>query len=216
MAAPRSWKDAMVAAGAVAVSHVPEASLGRTDIDEVAGAEPVEDTTLAVHAVEQGAPAPLAIRFLDGIQLWKVVYYDGVLPIVRAHVAAAVRRRGADRRLRTADEAGRDCFVSCVAALRPAVRAALEESGLELVDLPQDEASQPGRALEAARRAVERARVALEKELGERSAQRLGPGEWLAVDGVLSQSTVLAAHPRALAVIKRHGAQYFAGPELER
>ena len=36
MAAPRSWKDAMVAAGAVAVSHVPEASLGRADIDEVA------------------------------------------------------------------------------------------------------------------------------------------------------------------------------------
>jgi len=146
MAAPRSWKDAMVAAGAVAVSHVPEASLGRADIDEVAGAEPVEDSGVAVHAVEQGAPAPLTIRFLDGIQLWKVVYYDGVLPIVRAHVAAAVRSRGADRRLRTADEAGRDCVVACVAALRPAVRAALEASGLELVDLPQDEVSQPGAA----------------------------------------------------------------------
>jgi len=216
MAAPRSWKDAMVAAGAVAVSHVPEASLGRADIDEVAGAEPVEDSGVAVHAVEQGAPAPLTIRFLDGIQLWKVVYYDGVLPIVRAHVAAAVRSRGADRRLRTADEAGRDCVVACVAALRPAVRAALEASGLELVDLPQDEVSQPGRALEAARRAVERARVALEKQIGERCAERLGTDEWLVVDGVLSESSVLAGHPRALAVIKSHAAQYFAGPELER
>jgi len=216
MAALGSWKDAMVAAGAVAVSHVPEASLGRTDIDEVAGAEPVEDSGLAAHPVEQSAPAPPAIRFLDGIELWKVIYYDGVLPIVRAHVAAAVKRRGADRRLRTADEAGRDCLVTSVALLRPAVRAALEASGLELVDLPQEEASQPGRALEAARRAVERARVALEKKLGERCAERLGPDEWLVVDGVLSESSVLAGHPRALAVIKSHGAQYFAGPELER
>ena len=209
----------MVAAGAVPVSHVPEASLGRSDIEEVAGAELVEDSGVAVHAVEAEAGEPPGSRFLDGIQLWKVVYYDGVVPIVRAHVAAAIRRRGADRRLRTAGQAGRDCFVTCVAALRPAVRAALESGGLELVDLvdlARDEAAQPARALEAARRAVERARVALEKELGEACAVRLGTDEWLVVDGLLSESSVLAGHPRTLGVIKSHGAQYFAGPELER
>jgi hypothetical protein len=36
------------------------------------------------------------------------------------------------------------------------------------------------------------------------------------VDGLLSESAVLAGHPRALGVIKSHGAQYFVGPELER
>src|SRR5207247_8548110 len=66
MAAPRAGRDAMVAAGAVPVSHVPEASLGRADIEEVAGAELVEDTALAVHAVEAEAGEPLSIRFLDG------------------------------------------------------------------------------------------------------------------------------------------------------
>ncbi len=215
MAAARSWTDAILAAGAIPASHVPEASLGRTDLEEVAGAELVEDTELRVDAVEQGEP-PAVMSFLDGVQLWKVTHYDGVRPIVRAHVAAAVRRRSADRRLRTAGQAVREFHVTHVAGLRGGVRAALEASGLELVDLPEDEAAQPGRALEAARRAVENARVALEKELGERCAATLERDEWLVVDGLLSESAVLAEHPRAVGVIKSHGAQYFEGRELER
>ncbi|HXV89904.1 MAG TPA: hypothetical protein VD707_00960, partial [Gemmatimonadales bacterium] len=47
-------------------------------------------------------------------------------------------------------------------------------------------------------------------------AAALAPEEWLVVDGLLSESAVLAGHPRALGVIKSHGAQYFSGAELER
>jgi hypothetical protein len=36
------------------------------------------------------------------------------------------------------------------------------------------------------------------------------------VDGVLSDSAILSAHPRTLGVVKSHGAQYFEGAELER
>jgi hypothetical protein len=36
------------------------------------------------------------------------------------------------------------------------------------------------------------------------------------VDGVLSDSPALSGHPRALGVVKSHGAQYFEGAELER
>ncbi len=214
------WTDALVAAGAVPASRVPEESSGRADVTEIAGAEPVEDADLRVYPLS--APSiPPAVSFLDGIQRWKVTYYDGVVPIVRAYVAAAVRRRSGDRRLRAAGEGWegtREFHAAPVAALRPGVRAALEASGVELVDVPLESGApgQPGPALEAARRAVERARVALEQALGERYARSLGESEWLVVDGVLSESAILAGHPRALGVIKSHAAQYFEGDALRR
>ena len=63
---------------------------------------------------------------------------------------------------------------------------------------------------------MERARVAQEQALGERYARSLGESEWLVVDGVLSESAILAGHPRALGVIKSHAAQYFEGDALRR
>jgi hypothetical protein len=126
-----------------------------------------------------------------------------------------VRRRAAGWRPRTAAESAREFHVASLRALRPGVRAALEDSGVELVDV-QEEAAQPGRALEAARRTIENARVALEKGLGERHMASLAPDEWLVVDGVLSESALLAGHPRTLGVIKSHGAQYFEGEALTR
>ncbi|MGH7700264.1 MAG: hypothetical protein ACREMJ_07085, partial [Gemmatimonadales bacterium] len=106
-----AWVEAVLAAGATPASYVPEASAGRTDIAEVAGAELVEDTELVVHELADGWRPPAA-AFLDGIQHWRVVAYDGVTPVVRARVAAAVRRRGADRRLVTALEASHDFAVT--------------------------------------------------------------------------------------------------------
>ncbi|HYK81662.1 MAG TPA: hypothetical protein VEU55_00835 [Gemmatimonadales bacterium] len=210
-----SWVAAIRAAGAVPASHLPEASLGRTDLAEVAGGELVEEPALAVHPVEAGA-APPAVSFLDGIQLWQVTHYDGVVPIVRAYVAAATRRRGRERRLATTGQLTREFHVTHAAALRPGVRTALATSGLALVDIPAADAVQPGRALEAARRAIDAARVAVEKELGEACVGALAPDEWLVVDGLLSESGVLAGHARTLGVIKSHGAQYFEGTALER
>ncbi|MGH7568363.1 MAG: hypothetical protein ACREL9_05220 [Gemmatimonadales bacterium] len=212
-----AWVDAVRAAGAVPASYRPEASAGRGDLEEVAGAEAVEEADLRVHAIEESRESrPTALSFLDGIQQWRVVAYEGVTPIVRAWVAAAVRRRGADRRLRTGLERARDLAITRVAALSAPVRLALERSGVEIVDLAEEDATQPARALEAARRAVENARVALEKDLGERWAAALDPAAWLVLDGVLSESARLAAHPRVLGVVKSHAAQYFTGAELER
>src|SRR2546426_6468695 len=87
----RSWLDAIVAAGAVPASHVPEASVGRTDVAEFTGADPVEDDELRVHPLADARPlAPDAACFLDGIEQWCVAAYAGVTPIVReigrAHV----------------------------------------------------------------------------------------------------------------------------------
>jgi len=214
-----TWWDALVRAGAVPAAYVPPASLGggRTDADDGAepGADLVESATVQVHPVAQGESSPPAC-FLDGIEQWKVVGYDGVLPIVRGYVAAAVRRRGNDRRLRTAFEGARDFAIAPLAAMAPERRRALTDHCPDVVDLALEEGTQPGRMLELARRAVDSARQRLERELAERCLARLGETEWLVVDGLLSVSGKLAGHPRALGVIKSHGAQFFTGLDLTR
>jgi hypothetical protein len=211
-----TWWDALVRAGAVPAAYVPPASSGRTDADDGAepGAELVEGDAVEVHPVAPAASPPAS--FLDGIEQWKVVGYDGVLPIVRAYVAAAVRRRGVDRRLRTAFEAVRDFAIAPLAGMVPERRRALTEHCPDVVEISIEEGMQPGRLLELARRAVDSARQALERDLAERCLARLGEAEWLVVDGLLSVSGKLAGHPRALGVIKSHGAQFFTGSDLER
>ncbi|HEY3279722.1 MAG TPA: hypothetical protein VGJ83_04345 [Gemmatimonadales bacterium] len=210
------WWDALVAAGAVPAAFVPPGGPGRTDADEGAepGADLVEGEAVAVRPVAL-TPAP-PVCFLDGIEQWKVVGYDGAVPIVRAYVAAAVRRRGPDRRLHTAYEAARDFAIAPLAAVAPARRRALEAHCPDVVDIALDEGVQPARVLELARRAVDAARQRLERDLAERCVATLAPGEWLVVDGLLSVSAKLARHPRALGVIKSHGAQFFTGADLER
>jgi len=211
-----TWWDALVRAGAVPAAYVPPASMGRTDADDGAepGADLVEGQEVSTFAVLR-RPSPPAC-FLDGIEQWKVVGYDGVLPVVRAYVAAAVRRRGPDRRLRTAFEVSREFAIAPLAGLAPERRRALEEHCSDVVDISIEEGTQPGRVLELARRAVDSARQVLERDLAERALARLAGAEWLVVDGLLSVSGKLAGHPRALGVIKSHGAQFFSGADLER
>src|SRR5579884_211861 len=197
----RSWVAAIRAAGVVPAAYVPEASLGRPD-DEVVAASVVEDSVLRAHPVTAGAWAPPAACFLDGIQHWRVVGQSGVAPVVQAYVAAAVRRRGPDRRPRTLAVRAREFVITHLAALPAAARRALADSGVDVVDL------------RAAHVRVDRAREALEHELAEACLAALGPDEWLVVDGLLSD-TAAAAHPRAVGVIKSHGTQFFSGAELE-
>jgi hypothetical protein len=213
----RSWVDAILAAGAVPACHVPEASVGRTDLEEFTGADVVEDADLRMHSLAAARPlAPPAVGFLDGIEQWRVEGYAGVTPIVRAHVAAAIRRRGPDRRLRTVAEDAEELAITRLDHLPEAVRAALTGAGVRVVEFAAEEAGQPARALPAARVEVQKARAALERRLAEGRLAGLRADEWLVVDGVLSDSAALSAHPRALGVVKSHGAQYFEGAELER
>src|SRR5206468_3433129 len=205
----RSWVEAILAAGVVPASYVPEASVGRTDVEEFTGADPVEDPELRVHSLAGARPlAPVAVGFLDGIEQWRVVGYAGVTPIVRAHVAAAIRLRGADRRPRTIAEAAEELAITRLDHLPAAVRAALEETGVSVVEISAEDAGQPARALPAARIEVQRARATLERRLAERQLSRLGADEWLVVDGVLSDSPTLpAVHRTSVFRPKSRGAR---------
>jgi len=87
---------------------------------------------------------------------------------------------------------------------------------VRVLEIPADDAGPPARTLAAARVEVQKVRAALERRLAERRLRALAADEWLVVDGVLSDSAALSEHPRALGVVKSHGAQYFEGAELER
>src|SRR5207245_6598741 len=120
------------------------------------------------------------------------------------------------RRPRTIAEAAEELAITRLDHLPAAVRAALEGTGVSVVEISAEDAGQPARALPAARVEVQKSRAALERRLAERQLSRLGADEWLVTDGVLSDSPELSAHPRTLGVVKSHGAEYFDGPELER
>ncbi|HKC47523.1 MAG TPA: hypothetical protein VKB63_07975 [Gemmatimonadales bacterium] len=217
----RGWLDDLYASGVTPASFLPDASLGRqhdpddTTVPGAAEVEMVEGADLEAHPVAPRA-APAAVSFLDGVQQWKVIGYDGVQPIALAYVAAAVRRRGFDRRLVTAACASRTLVIAPAQALAEQRRGVLEAAGLEAMPVEVDSATQPAQALEALRREVHRARAGLERKLGEQAAQALDREAWLVVDGQLAVSATLAKHPRAVGVIKSHGAQFLSGRHLER
>src|SRR3989442_705346 len=101
----RAWIEALLAAGVTPATFVPDASQGRFDQEPVerAAADVLEDAELATHAVS-GPAAPPPAAFLDGIQQWRGVGYEGLWPIVRGGVAGA---RGPTRRRRAEAAAAR-------------------------------------------------------------------------------------------------------------
>ena len=58
-----SWVEAVLAAGAVPASHVPDASLGRSDVEEFTGADPVE----AAELTEKLARNDMVVQEMKGI-----------------------------------------------------------------------------------------------------------------------------------------------------
>src|SRR5205807_2462715 len=140
--------------------------------------------------------APGAVCFLDGIEQWRVVGYGGITPIVRAHAAAAIRRRGPDRRLHTVAEATEEVAITRLDSLPAPVRRALEAADVRVLEFPAEHSGPPARALAAARLEVQKVRATLERRLAERRLRALAPDAWLLVDGVLSASPALPEPPR--------------------
>ena len=193
-----TWWHALIDAGAVAGGS------GLVVWDP--GGNATYDTTIVEGSELQAHPIPEPlipnpepripnpVSFLNGMQRWSVVAYDGVAQIVNAYVAAAVCRRDDRGVLRATLERSRAFAIAPVGRLSPALRALLEQ----------------------VESTVRRARAHLERELAEAATAALGADEWLVLDGLLSRSPAVARHPRALGVIKSHGAQFLEGRGLER
>src|SRR6266550_470687 len=207
-----TWWQALIAAGAVPGSG------GKGDEPEAADdADLVEGAELQAYSVGP-AQIPAEVSFLNGIERWSVVAYDGVAPIVSAFVAAAVRRRDKNGVLHTTSERTRAFAIAPLERMSPPLREILEQSGRDADVEPMDGelVGQPARYLEQVESTVRRVRAHLERELAEACIDKLGAAEWLVLDGLLSRSPAVARHPRALGVIKSHGAQFLEGRGLER
>jgi hypothetical protein len=212
-----TWWHALIDAGAVPAAYAPMPGAGSTR-DEVEGgarADLVEGNELQTHPIpEPRIPNP--VSFLNGMQRWSVVAYDGVAQIVNAYVAAAVCRRDDRGVLHATLEKARAFAIAPADRLSPALRALLEQAAPDIEPVDGDLVEQPARYLEQVESTVRRARAHLERELAEAATASLGDGEWLVLDGLLSRSPAVARHPRALGVIKSHGAQFLEGRGLER
>lgn len=186
----------------------PEPTRARPEEPEIRPARLVEGDTLRAIPVGPATVCPHVVAFLDGTQRLELVGYAGTVPLFFAEVAAVVRER-VDRRLRTAVWSKRSFFLGRRAALEA---AGLEDDGYDVAPLPDDVSPHPLRQLEAARRAIDDARGALERAVGDR--YRAGAGGWLFVDGSLSESPSWAADPRMIGVVKSHASLPFDGEML--
>jgi len=212
-----TWWQSLIAAGAVAGNG------GRRDEAEPAEQAPadlVEDAELQAHPIPaRGGSAiriPQPVSFLNGIERWNVVAYDGVVQVVNAYVAAAVCRRDEHGVLHTTGDLHRAFAIAPLERMSPAMRQALERSCADIEPVDAQLVEQPARYLEMVETTVRRIRAHLERELAEEAIRELGDDEWLVLDGRLSRSPAVARHPRALGAIKSHGVQFLEGRGLER
>ena len=205
-----TWWQALLDAGAVPGN-------GRKSDEPEAGdqADVVEGVELDTHAIPV-PQIPSPVSFLNGIERWSVVAYDGVVQVVSAYVAAAVRRRDQRGELHTTVERSRAFAIAPLERMSTPVRDELERTASDIERVDGDLVEQPARYLDMIETTVRRARAHLERELAEESVDGLGAEEWLVLDGRLSRSPSVARHPRTLGVIKSHGAQFLAGRGLER
>jgi hypothetical protein len=218
-----TWWQALIEAGAVPVAFAPprNPAAARGSQEEGESAERaalVEGAELDAHPVPEGSVAriPGAVSFLAGFARWSVVACDGIIQLVDAYVAVAVRRREGRGELRTTQERSRAFAMAPVEQMTPALRRLLEASGSDIEPIDGDLAGHPARYLDTVESTVRRVRAGLERELAEQCIAGLGAEEWLVLDGLLSRSPRVARHPRALGVINTHGTQFLEGRGLER
>jgi hypothetical protein len=119
-------------------------------------ADLVEGSELEVIPIGP-ATIPPAVSFLNGIERWSVVAYDGVVQVVSAYVAAAVRRRDGQGVLHTTFEQSRSFAVAPLERMKPALREIMAGADVESIDAAL--ADQPARYLEAVESTVRRARA---------------------------------------------------------
>jgi hypothetical protein len=206
-----SWWKSLVEAGAV-----PGSGSKGEDPEAAERAELVEDGELRAHAIPEQPRVPATVAFLNGFERWGVRAYDGVIPLVEAYVAAAVRRREGRGGLLALGVRQRRFAVAALAGMTPKLRQLLEQNAGDIEPVDAEFVGQPARYLEQVETIVRRARAHLERELAEATIASLGAEDWLVLDGLLSRSPAVARHPRALGVIKSHGAQFLEGRGLER
>src|SRR3989442_1816709 len=198
-----TWRQALIEAGALPVAFVPNRAAARGSKEDAEPADRaafVEGAELEAHPVPDrgGARIPPAVSFLAGFARWGVVACDGIIQVVDAYVAAAVRRRDGRGVLHTTFERNRAFAVAPLERMTPGLRQALEASVSDVEPIDGELAGQPARYLDTVETTVRRVRAGLERELAEQCIATLRAEEWLVLDGLPSPSPPGGRHPPAL------------------
>lgn len=206
-------REILTEAGGVVGSGRSAGAAGPPPVTPFGNAEPVEGEAIAAVAVGE----PLAISrdaaFADGIQRYIVEGRIGVIPIVRAHVGAAVLRRH-DRVLHPVQYESEEIIVASLDRLPLGVVANLHETGFTVCDCGVGDREHPILDVQLAVQTVEERRRAAERRVAT-AFRRECPDEWLLVDGSLRAYGKAVRGSRTLGVIKSHETQFFAGRDLE-
>lgn len=203
-------RRALAEAGFATATARPPGSQGRKEEAAIRPARLIEHSSLRTLNVGPAEPGPEPLAFLDGIQHYQVVAYDGTAPLIAGVAAAAVRER-AERRLTTVVERRRRILVGRGGALE---RFARRYADFEPVALDEEDEQHPVREIDRAVARIDQARSALEQQVGRLYRER--SQAWLVVDGSLAESPFFAEDPRMLGVSKSHATLPFGGEELER
>ena len=194
--------------GLVPASLAPPQAQGRAEEARIIPADLVEPGPVSARPVGPPEPWPETVAFLDGIQRFEILGYAGAAPLLFGEIAAAVRER-VGREARTVISARKRLVIG-----RPDVLALAPDAleGVETIALDTAEPVHPLGDLDAARAALDAARLELERRAG--SAYRESSPAWLVVDGSLTVSPVWASDARMLGVAKSHATLPFSGADL--
>jgi hypothetical protein len=176
-----------------------------------ASAESVEHD--AIQAIDVGgmAEATLPAAFMDGIQRYAVAGRFGLIPVIRAYVAAAVLARY-DEELRAEGCREEESVIAPLSRLPDRAIRELEDTGMPLHD-SGGERTHPIVDVLLAGHVVERRREELELRVAREYLRRTSSG-WLVVDGSTVAMATLAGAARILGVVKSHETQYLDGADL--
>ncbi len=176
--------------------------------------------------VAVGTPVPGPLRyFLDGMQRPRgPIFIDSAVPITYGYVAAAIRARGPDKRMRTlegAHEAREALYLSYRISERfddsRAVLSGLLAAGLPVENTDRDSEApveHPLALSQSARDRISTVRGAVEERLAAKWIAEIGSGDgWLLVDGSLSDRCGLGD---IIGVTKSHGTQYFSWEDQQK
>lgn len=172
----------------------------------------VEGTRVAVRPVAGGAAAPEGTGFADGIQRWGVEGHFGLVPVIRAQVAAAVLVRH-DGALRVAHSRSEEFLAVPADRLSGDQHAALADLGVPVHDVGADTRPHPLLDRWEAAQLVERRREAV--EVGVCRDFLAGAEAPLVVDGGLRGIRDAPGAARAIGIVKHHETQFLEGPDLE-
>lgn len=201
------------AGGTLAESPTPQVRVPRPPDSPFGSADALEGDSIRCLdvGVSGGPPEPTA--FMDGIQRYGVIGRFGLVPIVRAHVAAAVLVRR-DQELSASVVMQSEFLVASVDRLPKGVAAQLERTGLTLFDSQSGERPHPIIDVYLAARIVEQQRENLELTAAWQYMDT-APAGWLVVDGSLSNYEWLEPTASVVGVVKSHETQYLDGADLE-